>query len=333
MNIFSDPWVGITKPKIGDVLKARRRGPIWYAIDHLECPHILIPTTDTDDAKSQLFVTRGITAEIAELDPEGGPRRNWIDIICLDTSARDKFAMLSKDIADALIQSTGSPRDTVVNILERWRWFWSSRTDAKHLSNDEALGLFAELWFLYYWINEPIAVRWWRGPLGDRHDFVHPSISIEVKAATVSGESDASHIITSIDQLDDPEKGSLVLFSLALSPDTLATNSLTSLVDCLDKWMLNTPYSQMWRKRLHQAGWSPVHANQYQKTYRIIQEVFYRIDRDFPRIVRSKFIDGDLPTGVTDLTYIITPAYVDNTHQIATNPSQAQEILAPLRET
>lgn len=332
MNIFSDPWAGITKPKVGNVLRARRRGPIWYAIDNLECPHILIPS-DADDTKSQLFVTRGITAEISELDPEGGPRRNWIDVMCLDTLARDKFALLSKDIADALIQPTGSPCDTVLNILERWRWFWSSKTDTKPLSDNEALGLFAELWFLYYWINKPAAVRWWLGPLGDKHDFVHPDISIEVKAAMVSGDSNASHIITHIDQLDLPGTGSLMLFSLALSPDTLATHSLSSLVNHLDEWMLETPYIQIWRKRLHQAGWSPAHAQKYQRTYRIIKEILYQVDEQFPRIVRSVFVDGDLPIGVTNLTYTVTPAFVDNTHRLASEPSQAKEILAPIRDT
>lgn len=331
MTITIDPWTGITTPMKGH-LTARLRGSLWYAIDSIGCPHILIPAK-VDDPVSQLFVTKGVQAEISELDPEGGPRGKWIDITCVDPTNRNAFTLLAKDITDSLEQVIGSPSDIILNILEKWRWFWSSSIDSKPLSEKAALGLFAELWFLYYWIGEQSAVRWWLGSLGDRHDFVHPSISIEVKSSIVSGDSDASHIITHIDQLDFPRKGSLMLFSLALSPDTLATHSLTDLVNRLDEWMLKTPYLQIWRKRLHQAGWSPTHAQQYQKTYRVIKENLYRVDEQFPRIVRSIFVDGDLPIGVTNLTYTVTPAFVDNTHQLASEPSQAIEILAPIRDT
>ena len=324
-----DPWKDITKPQAGH-LTARRGGSIWYAMDDVGCPHILIPI-GRDQPTSQLFATRGLTAEVAELAPEGGPRGNWIDVACVDPTTRDSFTLLANEIAEEIRNIQGVPRDTVVNVLERWRWFWSSRTDPKPLSAKAALGLFAELWFLRYWIGQQTAVRWWRGPLGDRHDFVHPDISVEVKAATVSGDSNATHHITHIDQLGDPGTGSLMFFSLAVSLDTLAMYSLTWLVDNVDLWMQNTAYSQLWRGRLLHAGWNPSYADRYLDTYRIVHEDLYRVDEDFPRIIRSALVAGDLPDGVSDLKYSVAPGFVASTHRVASEPDAARDVLAPMR--
>lgn len=329
MITYHDPWQGIAKP-ITNQLSARGSELVWYAVDDVGCPHLLISVSRIESSQ-QLFSTRGLTAKITELDPEGGPRGKWIDIACLDPTNREPFALLAKDIVCAIEGLTEPARDLVVSILERWRWFWTSKPDIKPLSNNEAIGLLAELWFFRYWLSSPATVRWWRGPLGDRHDFVHPDISIEVKATQIRGDSEATHIISHIDQLDNPSTGSLMLFSLAVSPDTLSTYSLTSLVDEIDSWMLDTAYIQIWRERIHQAGWSPVHANKYRDTYRIVQQCLYRIDEDFPRIIRSSFVGGDLPVGVTELTYTINPAYVARTHQVSSEPSQVQELLFPMR--
>lgn len=328
---FLDPWIGIPTPDNDGDLRARSRGLFWYAVDSMGCPHILIPISK-ETPPSHLFTTRGVTAEIAALDPKGGPRGKWIDITCNDPTNRDAFKLLSLDLNDAIPNLKSSPQDAVINILERWRWFWSSKPDPKPLSGREALGLFAELWFLRHWINEPASVCWWRGPLDDRHDFVHPDLSIEVKATKVRGDSETTHIISNIDQLDNPSTGSLMVFSLTVSPDTLAKYSLTSLVDDIDSWMLDTAYSQMWRERLHQAGWSPIHANRYRDNYRIIQQCLYQVDDDFPRIVRSSFVGGNLPTGVTELTYSINPTYAVKTHLLASEPNRAQELLSPMRD-
>lgn len=322
-----NPWEGITKPLKGQ-LSAQGKEIIWYAIDDLGCPHLLISVSPVEPTV-HLFNTRGVTAEITELDPEGGPRGKWIDITCVDPTTRDTFALLTRDITDAITKADDPPHTIVVNILERWRWFWSSKPNVKPLSHHEALGLLAELWFFRYWLDSPAAVQCWRGPLGDRHDFVHPDMSIEVKATTVHGEGDITHIITHIDQLDKPSKGILMLFSLALSPDTLAKPSLASIVDVVDNWMLDTSYTQIWRKRLHQAGWSPAHASQYRDTYRIVQEGLYQVDNGFPRIVRSAFINNDLPVGVSGLTYTINTTAA-STHLLASKPAQAQKLLAPM---
>ena len=330
MTTYHDPWLGIAKPTTNQ-LSARGSKSVWYAIDDIGCPHLLI-SVSLIETNQRLFTTRGLTAEITELDPEGGPRGKWIDIACFDPTNREAFALLAKDIVNAITSSTDPARDVVVSILERWRWFWTIKPETQPLSNSEASGLLAELWFFRYWLNYPAAVRWWRGPLGDKHDFVHPDTSIEVKAAQARGDNEVAHIISHIDQLDKPSTGSLMLFSLTVSPDTLSMYSLASLVDEIDNWMLNTTYIQIWRERLHQAGWSPIHANKYRDTYRIVQQCLYRVDDHFPRIVRSSFVGGDLPIGVTELTYSINPTHAVRTHLLASEPNRAQELLSPMRD-
>lgn len=328
MIASADPWKGIQKSKAGH-LTARQGGLVWYALDDIGCPHLLIPAGDGASV-AELFATRGVTAEIAELDLNHGLRGKWIDVVCVDPATRGPFALLASDIVEGLGRSEGPPHDAVIDVLERWRWFWSSRPNLKPLSDKAALGLFAELWFLRFWIRSPAAVRWWRGPLGDRHDFVHPSISIEVKATTVIGDGAVTHNITHIDQLADPGSGNLMLFSFAATLDELATYSLTALIDDMDSWMRDTAYSQLWRKRLHQAGWSPAHADGYIHTYRVVQERLYRVDQGFPRIVRRSFVGGNPPGGVSDITYRVIPGFVEMTHTIAAEASSAWNILRPL---
>ncbi|HEC11390.1 MAG TPA: PD-(D/E)XK motif protein, partial [Acidimicrobiales bacterium] len=245
---------------------------------------------------------------------------------CTDPTINPTFAVLADELV-AEVRAAPDPREAVLAVLNRWRWFWSNRPGP--LSETEALGLFAELWFLHRWLTFPDSVVWWRGPLGDRHDFVHPDISVEVKATAVRTDGPATHRITHLDQLDDPESGELQLFSLTAIPDRLATNSLTHLVEHLTSAAVGTPQENTWRERLEAARWHPAHADRYRNPLRVVTEELYRVDDAFPRITRASFPGGQPPLGVDGVTYTIDLASVATSHRVATGPGSAD--LDPLR--
>lgn len=313
-----DPWAPIGTPGRG-TFNARAHADteaMWYALDDQQRRHLLV-RLDSEEPTARLFATRGLTADVDQLDPAGGQPGSWIDIACTDPTINPTFAVLVDELVEE-VQSAADPREAVLGVLNRWRWFWSNRPGP--LSETEALGLFAELWFLHRWLTFPDSVVWWRGPLGDRHDFVHPDVSVEVKATSVRTDGPATHRITHLDQLDDPETGELCLFSLAAVPDRLATNSLTHLVDHLTSTAVGTPLENTWRERLEAARWHPAHADRYRSPLRVVGEELYRVDDRFPRITRASFAEGRPPVGVGDVSYSVDLASVASTHLLASSP-------------
>src|SRR5206468_1055262 len=82
--------------------------------------------------------------------------------------------------------------------------------------------------FLEFWLAPvtSVVMETWRGPFGDRHDFKWPTASVEVKSTRVRSDGSASHTISALDQLEDPESGTLYLFSLKVTPDPIGAHSL-----------------------------------------------------------------------------------------------------------
>jgi hypothetical protein len=196
------------------------------------------------------------------------------------------------------------PRTGVLRALERWRSFWS--VDPSGLTREEVLGLFGELWFMTRWMG-PVSrtvVERWQGPSGARHDFQWEMASIEAKAATASSRG-VVHEISSLDQLDDPETGSLYLFSLQVADDVLAANTLPVLIDRIySDISADEDAQRIFSERLADARYKPADAERYTRKLRVVREDLYQIDGSFPRLTHSTFSAG-LPAGIQDVSYTL----------------------------
>ena len=100
----------------------------------------------------------------------------------------------------------------VADALSRWQWFWG--VEAGSLSEREALGTIRG-------VVVPASVGGGCSicsasvgttSAGSRHDFQWPERSVEVKATSRRAEGAILHRIENLDQLADPERGSLFLF-------------------------------------------------------------------------------------------------------------------------
>jgi len=331
--VREDPWSSVPRPTAG-LLRAREPSEpnrVWYGWDDQGRRHLLLPVPG-DGAATVDFETRGLMAAVRQLHLDEGPDGTWVDIGCLDGGAADAFAALGRELDEQLAIRQDDAVTVVSEVLERWRRFWLEAASPGVLDTATEMGLIGELWFLLRWLGAPASVRHWTGPLGDRHDFVTTSVSVEVKAASVRGGEMPTHPIAHLDQLADPVNGSLMLFSLGMARDADGDVTLPTLVAEAETLFRDTPHLDAWRERIHAAGWRPPHAEMYTRRFRAASQDLYRVDDLFPRLIRTSFNGQQPPAGVTHVRYSVTPSIVAGTHLIASDPAAARDLFSTLKD-
>ena len=318
-------WQQIVLPTIGhlngllvsDVDAANRA---WAGLDKSGCRHLLVEVPPGSEII--LDRTRGLEVSTEELEIGSHPSALYVDLRCTDPTLNATFSAVVADVIKAIEDPDVAPRQAVVKCLDRWKWFW--KTDQAELSHQAALGLFGELWFLSRWVG-PVTtdtLLHWTGPARSRHDFQWLETSIEVKCSSLKGGSRPTHRITQLSQLDDPEEGQLHLFSLHVTRDDLAQNSLSRLVDHLtaDLEKSDPDAARMFREKLAETGYNPAFADRYDTRYRVVSEALYKVVPGFPRLTPASFVGG-LPGGVGDVSYILDMAACE-TWKVASNPTE-----------
>jgi len=302
----------------GDTLLVRRAAPgqidrLFIGMDAQSQRHILIKLFESDlDLDDRQ--TRGVRVATRELGGEGHEPGRYIDLVCQDPSGHSAFDLIGGEIAERLIVGADPASVAVAKVIGKWRRFWG-QVPRSILSTSEQLGLFAELWFLITWLAPRVSVteamKRWRGPLGSRHDFEWVGRSVEVKATTST--RGAIHRVNGVDQLEPPEQGELLLFSLRLREEAGAENTLSAVIRiCQQAVADDADAASMLDSRLAQAGYSPVHDSEYAKMHlRVVGEGLYRVTNEFPRIVPTSFTAG-LPVGVERIEYEVNLSGFDH---------------------
>jgi hypothetical protein len=270
-----------------------------------------------------LTTTRGLEVKTDELSVGESFARTYIQLICLQPAHYSTFAALAESIVATIGADPSDPKAAVTRCLDRWRSFWA--VDRSGLTREQALGLFGELWFLLRWMGPISAARIarWQGPLGARHDFQWPAASIEVKATASASGAAPSHVIANLNQLDTPEVGQLYVFSLHVTDDVLATNSLPVLVERINASLSHEVDALgLFSERLAKAGYNPADAGRYVRPLRVLAEELYRVDESFPKLTKKSFANG-LPPGIGDVTYSLSMAAC-LPWRVATVPTDAE---------
>lgn len=330
--LAADTWRRLAADHVsGDALRARRTatdvgGRMLAALDAEGRRHLLVQLAP-DDLDFEDRQSRGISVSTREFTmPEHAPGR-YLDIVCQDASGHEAFDLIGGDIADRLAACLRPVAEIIAEVLAKWRRFWSQQP-RDVLSREQQLGLFAEIWFLTVWLIPRVgtreAVSRWRGPLDSRHDFEWSGRSVEVKATTST--RGRIHHINGLDQLQPPENGDLLFFSLRLREEGGASNTLPSIVAaCRGLLERDAEATDSFEHLLARAGYSPVHEREYQeRALRIVEEGLFRVEGGFPRITSANFSAG-IPTGVERVEYEVNLA-VAGPHLIATNTAQKIEL-------
>lgn len=320
-------WISLEPPASSEGISGKRASGmpveqhIYLAIDGRERRHLLIMVPDDTPPLSQRE-TKGLEVTTARFQVGANPESLYVDLVCIDQAQNPTFSAVSQDILRTLARPHGLLRDDIISALGRWRAFWSSKADG--MSREDALGLFGELWFMRRWlapVNAEIMARW-QATEDARHDFQWSEVSVEVKATASRSSGGPTHSISSLDQLDDPEQGRLFLFSLQVSEDALATNSLHSLVEGLVT-ELRQDFQALanLNDKLASRGYSPADRTAPARKFRILTERLYSVEEGFPRITRGTFQPSGLPSGVVDIGYTIDLAACQQ-WLVATGPTE-----------
>lgn len=309
---IADGWAGLPTPTTIEHLEANEAGPesaIWLAVDHLGQHHLLVRVPDATEAPPSR--TKGLSVSVRRHRVPGQDDADYIDLTCLDEAATDTFAVVAADLVNDLygIELDGRS-STVADTLSRWRWFWGDTSS--RLSEKEAVGLFAELWFLDQWAGAvPETVEAWGGSDNTRHDFQWHDYSVEVKATSTRSDGATIHTVQHLDQLADPETGQLYLFSMRVVRDRLAANSIAALVRrCSLQLAGNSLARDSFLSKVAQRGYNPADRTLRESSYRILEERLYEVSGTFPRLTVDSFPSG-LPSGVIEVSYTIDMSTCD----------------------
>lgn len=328
-RIAPDLWPRLAQGRlVGAQLSARAPVPdlterLLCALDSQGQRHLLI-TLDEQHEEFKDANSRGLRVETRELVIRGQGTGRYLDIECRDPAGYPVLDLIGNELLQELSQSDRQPAEITRRVPAKWRRFWG-QIPRTLLSREDQLGLFGELWFLHLWVTPAVglqvALQRWRGPFGARHDFEWPTRSVEVKATTST--RGRIHRINGIDQLLPPDQGDLLVFSMRLREEAGATNSLPALIARIrDDLQADPDTLGLYEAALLQAGYSPVHEEEYSKTrLRIIEERLFVVRADFPRLTPQSFAAG-VPPGVERVDYEINLGSSDHLC-VARTPGEA----------
>ncbi|MFO1400122.1 MAG: PD-(D/E)XK motif protein [Steroidobacteraceae bacterium] len=317
----------------GDELVGRQAVPactsrLLAAADSSGRRHLLI-LLYAQDAEFKDVNSRGLTARTEDLSVRESEPARYINLLCEDPAGHSMLDLVGGEIAERLQGPHGPPAEIAARVLAKWRRFWG-QLPQQLLSRESQIGLFSELWFLAYWLVPAVgplrAVESWRGPHGARHDFECQGLSIEVKGT--SSARGRIHTINGIDQLEEPDAGQLLLFSLRLRDEAGAGNSLPLLCHaCRQLLAVDSAAADQLDLGLISAGYLPTHEEEYSKNrWRVVEEHLFQVREGFPRITRHSF-QGGIPQGIEGIDYVINLGSSDS-YVVARKPSEAISILA-----
>ena len=318
MNLSDNPWNALSAnlPR-GEALRAKVAFPektenLLIAVDADGKRHLLIPLSEGEEELNDTK-SRGVRVESKKLQVRGkGPGEGlskYIDILCQDNAGFGAFDVIGRELADALA-TPGQKSDKVRNALARWRRFWG-QVPAALLTREEIIGLFAELRFLSMWlmpfVSPKEAMARWRGPDGARHDFEWKGRSVEVKGTT--SHRGRIHLIHGVEQLERPERGDLLFFSVLLREEGGASYTLPKIIaECRAGFAVDEESLEKFESALGRLGYSPAHDEEYLKLrFRVADEALYGVKDSFPRITAATFREG-VPAGVEAVKYEINLA-------------------------
>ncbi|PUA27931.1 MAG: hypothetical protein B0W54_15585 [Cellvibrio sp. 79] len=213
---------------------------------------------------------------------------------------RDIFEALCNALIISLKNATDSVSALAISLshLRRWKAFLAGHS--QQLSAEEVRGLFAEITFLSELLDQDIfsdnAVDSWLGAERSHQDFIFGNTSVEIKS--ISGTERSTVRISSEDQLESiNEFLFLRIYRISALTESGAARSLNEIISMTNLKLKNAESIDAFDRKLAACGYIPL--PQYDLPRFMISEVnTYKIEGDFPRLIRS-----ELPAGVTNISY------------------------------
>lgn len=218
-------------------------------------------------------------------NPDGGKS---IVFSLLDNKLLHPFCDFLNTMIEATSQYSLSNQDAYHSVCEVYFIMQKMfRTNSDILSEAEIKGLIGELLFiketLFPMVGQTKAIGAWSGAEKTRKDFALDHEWYEVK--TIDFGKETVHI-SSIEQLDSPIEGCLVIFQVERMAEEYDGINLNKLVSGLLNQIVSVNDKDIFTSKLQDAhySYSPKY-DEFEYELRAVDE--YRVTADFPRITRA----------------------------------------------
>ena len=271
---------------------ANDAGPLYLARDSQGRLHLLAPLPSGRPVQPDRR-SKGVGIERNEY-VIGATRTPCLDVICFEPGLDDVFRRLTVEMVSAIVDDPTNSISVCQKVLSRWRQMLERRRAP--LNYGDLVGLFGELHVLRRYIGRDPAHRLsaWVGPTGAVHDFQVHDLAVEVKSTTTREGRFAE--IHGVEQLEPPPGRELALVFLRLRAD----DSGTSVAEIVDSIKGTGADAIQLDEIVAATGWEP---SPDEPRFVVTEELFYRVDAAFPRIVPGSFVSGALPAGLLRLRY------------------------------
>ena len=231
----------------------------------------------SSNVEPKIASCNGIKCYLGESD-EG----RWL---CFDLTAQyleNVFVTLCYDLAE-FVRGDMDELSCIRKIRKRFDlWRNMLKISKKELEPTVEQGYFGELYFLAKAIGvfgEEHAIDSWSGPDKFSKDFALANTWYEIKTIA----SDAEKVmISSLNQLDDPKPGHLVVISVERKPSESGEETIISLLNSMLTSIQNPEVKDSFMQKLSRVGISL--AVQPKCSFSLKWIRFYKVDESFPRL-------------------------------------------------
>jgi hypothetical protein len=270
-----------------------------FGVDRVGTRHLLVPVQPTDVAVPDDVV--GAVTLNRKTFTFNSVTAFYLDIQCVRSDLFDLFDEVLTDVIDAA--GAGGGADAAVEVVERWRSLLATRGSGQ-LTMTAQRGLVSELHVLRLaHEGQVIDVNVWRGPLSEPHDISLDECALEVKSVGAFGHDIEIHGVL---QLAEPGKP-LALVLVRLAED----ESGETLAQYADYLLANASDRALAASRLAMVGYSSADSDKYATRFKIEDVRFVAVDKTTPRIIPQSFSNGEVPIGISYVSYQIELSSLD----------------------
>ncbi len=278
---------------------------VFVAIQHPEkllC--ISISFSDVIEVNISLFSNlQEIQVDLFPSPTQKG--KNSLVFKLLNFQHKDIFKVLCEDLIESIASEANEKKmvKEVLNRFEKWKSLFN-KIGLQGLTPEAQRGLFGELHFLRKYLQENFellkVVNTWIGPEKQVRDFQSGTWAVEVK--TTHGNNHQKVHISSERQLDTTNINDLFLYHISLEQMQNSGESLNDIVESILKILeSDTSAFNKFKSKIYEVGYFELQRSLYEeKGYFIRQDVFYKVECDFPRIQ-----EHEVRAGVGDVKYSI----------------------------
>jgi hypothetical protein len=265
---------------------------------------ICIPISDSNEVSISSFSNlQEIHVDLYPSPTQAG--KNALVFKLLNFQHKDIFTVLCEDLITSISAESNEKKlvKEILNRFEKWKSLFN-KIGLQGLTPEEQRGLFGELYFLRKYLQVSLnfleVVNTWIGTENQVRDFQSGTWAVEVK--TTHGNNHQKVHINSERQLDITNLGNLFLYHISLEQMQNSGETLNDIVDSVIAILETDAFAaNKFKSKIYEVGYFELQRSLYDgKGYFIRQDVFYKVENDFPRIQ-----ENEIRVGVGDVKYSI----------------------------